>query len=38
MIQDLFRDDSGSSSVTVAVAGGFVGILSTANMAGGFAW
>jgi MFS family permease len=38
MIQDFFRDDSGSSSVTVAVAGGFVGILSTANMAGRFAW
>ena len=38
MIQDFFRDDSGSSSVTVAVAGGFVGILSMANMAGRFAW
>jgi len=38
MIQDFFRDDSGTSSVTVAVAGGFVGILSMANMAGRFAW
>jgi MFS family permease len=38
MIQDFFRDDSGSSSVTVAVAGGFVGILSMANMAGRFVW
>jgi MFS family permease len=38
MIQDFFRDDSGTSSVTVAVAGGFVGLLSMANMAGRFAW
>jgi MFS family permease len=38
MIQDFFRDDGGSSSVTVAVAGGFVGLLSMANMAGRFAW
>jgi MFS family permease len=38
MIQDFFGDDSGSSSVTVAVAGGFVGILSMANLAGRFAW
>jgi MFS family permease len=38
MIQDFFRDDGGTSSVTVAVAGGFVGLLSMANMAGRFAW
>ena len=38
MIQDFFRDDSGTSSVTVAVAGGFVGLLSMANMAGRFGW
>jgi MFS family permease len=38
MIQDFFRDDGGSSSVTVAVAGGFVGLLSMANMAGRFGW
>jgi hypothetical protein len=37
MIQDCFRD-GGDSSVTVAVAGGFVGILSMANMAGRFVW
>jgi len=37
MIQDFFRED-GTSSVTVAVAGGFVGILSMANMAGRFVW
>jgi MFS family permease len=38
MIQDFFRHDSGTSSVTVAVAGGFVGLLSMANMAGRFGW
>ena len=38
MIQDFFRDDGGTSSVTVAVAGGFVGLLSMANMAGRFGW
>jgi MFS family permease len=38
MIQDFFRDAGGSSSVTVAVAGGFVGLLSMANMAGRFGW
>jgi MFS family permease len=38
MIQDFFRDGSGSSAVTVAVAGGFVGVLSMANMAGRFVW
>jgi MFS family permease len=37
MIQDFFRED-GTSSVTVAVAGGFVGILSMANMTGRFVW
>ena len=37
MIQDFFRED-GVSSVTVAAAGGFVGILSLANMAGRFVW
>jgi MFS family permease len=38
MIQDFFRDEGGTSSVTVAVAGGFVGLLSMANMAGRFGW
>jgi hypothetical protein len=38
MIQDFFRGDSGVSTVTVAAAGGFVGILSLANMAGRFIW
>ena len=37
MIQDFFRD-GGTSSVTVAAAGGFVGLLSLFNMAGRFAW
>jgi len=37
MIQDFFRE-GGTSSVTVAAAGGFVGILSLANMAGRFIW
>ena len=39
MIQDFFRDGSGGdSSVTVAAAGGFVGVLSLFNMAGRFVW
>ena len=38
MIQDFFRDGSGSSSVSAAAAGGFVGLLSIANMAGRFVW
>jgi MFS family permease len=38
MIQDFFRNDAGVSTVTVAEAGGFVGILSLANMAGRFIW
>jgi MFS family permease len=37
MIQDFFRD-GGESSVTVAAAGGFVGLLSLFNMAGRFLW
>lgn len=37
MIQDFFRD-GGDSSVTVAAAGGFVGLLSLFNMAGRFVW
>ena len=37
MIQDFFREN-GTSSVTVAAAGGFIGILSLANMAGRFGW
>ncbi|MEU8127278.1 OFA family MFS transporter [Micromonospora sp. NPDC049049] len=37
MIQDFFRDN-GTSAVTVAAAGGFVGLLSLFNMAGRFAW
>jgi len=38
MIQDFFRDDSGTSAVTVSAAAGFVGVLSLFNMAGRFAW
>ena len=38
MIQDFFRNANGTSAVTAAVAGGFVGILSLANMGGRFAW
>jgi MFS family permease len=38
MIQDFFRDSSGTSSVSIAAAGGFVGVLSLFNMAGRFAW
>ena len=37
MIQDFFRE-GGTSTVTVAAAGGFVGVLSLFNMAGRFAW
>ncbi|WP_308201143.1 OFA family MFS transporter [Paractinoplanes maris] len=37
MIQDFFRTE-GISSVSVAAAGGFVGVLSLFNMAGRFAW
>jgi MFS family permease len=37
MIQDFFRDPGGSS-VSVAAAGGFVGVLSLFNMAGRFVW
>ncbi|GAB2570281.1 MFS transporter [Paractinoplanes abujensis] len=37
MIQDFFRDN-GTSAVSVAAAGGFVGVLSLFNMAGRFAW
>ena len=36
MIQDFFRNTD--SAVTVAVAGGFVGLLSIGNMAGRFVW
>ncbi|NUP73219.1 MAG: OFA family MFS transporter [Sinomonas sp.] len=38
MIQDFFRSPGGSSLVTASVAGGFVGLLSAANMAGRFVW
>jgi MFS family permease len=37
MIQDFFREGS-TSTVTAAAAGGFVGLLSIANMAGRFVW
>ncbi|MBS2939491.1 OFA family MFS transporter [Nocardioides sp. J2M5] len=37
MIQDFFRD-GGTSTVTAAAAGGFVGVLSLANMLGRFVW
>ncbi|MGC9668726.1 OFA family MFS transporter [Planosporangium sp. 12N6] len=37
MIQDFFRTE-GVSTVSVAAAGGFVGLLSLFNMAGRFAW
>ena len=37
MIQDFFRDGT-SSTVTAAAAGGFVGLLSIANMTGRFVW
>ncbi|NIZ91976.1 OFA family MFS transporter [Kineococcus rubinsiae] len=38
MIQDFFRGADGTSSIAVAAAGGFVGLLSMANMAGRFVW
>jgi MFS family permease len=38
MIQDFFRGDDGKSSVAVAAAAGFVGLLSIFNMAGRFGW
>ncbi|GGL43405.1 OFA family MFS transporter [Phycicoccus endophyticus] len=38
MIQDFFRGSDGTSSVAVAAAGGFVGLLSLFNMAGRFVW
>jgi MFS family permease len=38
MIQDFFRQPGGTSIVSVVVAGGFVGLLSIANMGGRFAW
>ena len=37
MIQDFFRE-SGDSTITAAAAGGFVGVLSLANMIGRFVW
>ncbi|MDR7276168.1 OFA family MFS transporter [Catenuloplanes atrovinosus] len=37
MIQDFFREN-GTSTVAVAAAGGFVGLLSLFNMAGRFVW
>lgn len=37
MIQDFFRD-GGTSTVTVAAAAGFVGLLSIFNMTGRFVW
>ncbi|BCJ56311.1 MFS transporter [Actinoplanes sp. NBRC 14428] len=38
MIQDFFREDGGKSTVAVAAASGFVGLLSLFNMAGRFVW
>lgn len=38
MIQDFFRQPDGTTAITVAVAGGFVGLLSIANMGGRFVW
>nr|WP_052809764.1 OFA family MFS transporter [Streptomonospora alba] len=38
LLQDFFRDASGTSAVTAAAAGGFVGVLSLFNMAGRFVW
>ena len=38
MVQDFFRGADGTSTVAVAAAGGFVGLLSMANMAGRFVW
>ncbi|MGG5257555.1 OFA family MFS transporter [Phycicoccus avicenniae] len=38
MVQDFFRGSDGKSTVAVAAAGGFVGLLSLFNMAGRFVW
>jgi MFS family permease len=38
MIQDFFRGEDGKSTVAVAAAAGFVGVLSLFNMAGRFVW
>ena len=38
MIQDFFRRADGTSAVSVAAAGGFVGLLSLFNMGGRFGW
>jgi MFS family permease len=38
MIQDFFREADGTSTVAVATAAGFVGVLSLFNMAGRFVW
>jgi MFS family permease len=38
MIQDFFRSDHGTSTVAVAQAAGFVGLLSVFNMGGRFLW
>ncbi len=38
MAQDFFRDNAGTSTVTLAAAGGFVSLLSLFNMSGRFAW
>ncbi|THJ68564.1 OFA family MFS transporter [Arthrobacter echini] len=38
MIQDFFRGADGTTAVSVAVAGGFVGLLSIGNMGGRFLW
>ena len=38
MIQDFFRGSDGKSTVAVAAAAGFVGLLSIFNMAGRFVW
>ncbi|MET7279264.1 OFA family MFS transporter [Kribbella sp. NPDC005582] len=38
MIQDFFRGAGGTSTVAVAAASGFVGLLSIFNMAGRFGW
>ena len=38
MIQDFFRESDGTSTVAVASAAGFVGVLSLFNMAGRFVW
>ena len=37
MIQDFFRE-GGTSAISAAAAGGFVGVLSICNMAGRFVW